>query len=246
MKIGITAKVIYDPEIEPVVNNGVLDYGTTKRVIDPIDEASIAAVVKFKEIYPSIIITVICLAKESDNELFKYVMGMGVDEVMFIKIINYDDSVIDGLTKAKVLKRLVVVEKYDLIVTGKASSDNNSGFVGPALATFLGWCQLYYVCELVDKNVDQLTVRCKLNNRIMTFVTKLPCVLVCEFDRSEEYVSMFDLIRSKNKKIRVKVMNKLDLIYSSCISVVNYAIPKRIRKKIALNNVNSLMTTLFS
>ncbi len=138
MKVGVTAKIIYDPEIEPVLNNGILCYEKSKRVIDPIDEANIAAIVKFKETYPSMIITVICLSKESDSNLLKHILGMGVDEIMFIKTINYDDSIIDGLTRAKVLKRLIVTEKYDLVITGKSSSDNNSGFVGPALATFLG------------------------------------------------------------------------------------------------------------
>ncbi|PIM95547.1 Electron transfer flavoprotein small subunit [Candidatus Hodgkinia cicadicola] len=246
MKVGITAKIIYDLEVKPIVNNGMLSYVKTKRMIDPIDEASIAAVVKFKEIVSSIIITVICLSKESDNNLFKYILSMGVDEVIYVKTVSCNDLIIDGLTRAKILKRLVVVEKHDLVITGKSSSDNNSGFIGPALATFLGWCQLYYVCELVDKSINQLTVRCKLQNRIMTFITKLPCVLVCEFNKSERYISMFDLIRSKNKKIRIKVLNKLNLICSSCISVVNYVISNKIRKKKALDSVNTLMTTLFN
>lgn len=138
MKVGITAKIIYDLEAKPIVNNGMLNYVKTKRVIDPIDEASIAAVVKFKEIFSSIIITVICLSKESDNNLLKYILSMGVNEVMFVKTVSCNDLIIDGLMKVKILKRLVVVEKYDLVITGKSSSDNNSGFIGPALATFLG------------------------------------------------------------------------------------------------------------
>ncbi len=65
MEIGITVKVIYDPEVKPMVDNGILNYKTTKRMIDPIDEANIATVVKFKETFPSIGIIVICLSKES-------------------------------------------------------------------------------------------------------------------------------------------------------------------------------------
>ncbi len=138
MKIIVTVKIIYDPEIKPEVDNGILNYKTAKRMIDPIDEKNISAVIKFKEIDPSVVITVICLSKESDSDLLRYALDMGVDEVVFVKINNYDESIVDGLTKAKMLKRLLVTEKYDLVLTGKSSSDNNSGFVGSALATFLG------------------------------------------------------------------------------------------------------------
>ncbi|PIM95406.1 Electron transfer flavoprotein small subunit [Candidatus Hodgkinia cicadicola] len=245
MKVGITVKVIYDPEVKPMVDNGILNYKTTKRVIDPIDEANIAAVVKFKETFPSIGITVICLSKESDSNLLMHTLSMGVDEVVFVKINNYDESIVDGLTKAKVLKRLVVAEKYDLILTGKSSSDNNSGFVGSALTTFLGWNQLYNVYELVDNKADQLTARCKLRNRIMTFVVKLPCVLICEFNKPEMSVSTLGMIKTMDKKLDVRPINKLDLTWCSSISVVNYIVPNKVRKVKVIDNVDTLMTTLF-
>ncbi len=138
MKIGVTAKIIYDLEVKPVVNNGILDYKTAKRMIDPIDETNVSAAIKFKETTPSVVITVICLSKESDSDLFRRVLDMGVDEAVFVKINNYNESNVDGLTKSKILKRLLTAEKYDLVLTGKSSSDNNSGFVGSALTTFLG------------------------------------------------------------------------------------------------------------
>ncbi len=50
----------------------------------------------------------------------------------------------------------MVARKYDLILTGKSSSDNNLGFVGLALTTFMGWNQLYNVYKLIDNKADQL------------------------------------------------------------------------------------------
>ncbi|PIM96546.1 Electron transfer flavoprotein small subunit [Candidatus Hodgkinia cicadicola] len=246
MKIGVTVKIIYDLEVKPEVNNGILDYKTAKRMIDPIDETNISAAIKFRETTPSVVITVFCLSKESDNDLLKRVLDMGVDEAVLVKINNYNESNVDGLTKSKVLKRLLTTEKYDLVLTGKSSSDNNSGFVGSALTTFLGWRQLYRVCELVDKKTDQLTARCKSRNRIITFVVKLPCVLVCEFDKSERSVSTFDPTKAINKKIDVKHVDKLNLTCCSCISVVNYTVSSKVRKVKVIDNVDTLMTTLFN
>lgn len=105
MKIIITVKIIYDPEVKPEVVNGTLNYKTAKRMIDPIDEENISAVIKFKEIDPSAVITVICLSKESDSGLLRHALNMGVDEVVLVKINDYEESIVDGLTKSKVLKR---------------------------------------------------------------------------------------------------------------------------------------------
>ncbi|PIM96414.1 Electron transfer flavoprotein small subunit [Candidatus Hodgkinia cicadicola] len=246
MKIAVTVKIIYDPEVEPKVNKGTLDYKKTKRIIDPIDEASIAAAVNFKKIVPSVEVLVICASRESDKGFLRYALAMGANEVIFIKIASSDNILVDGLITAKVLRRTIVAEQFDLILVGRASSDNGSGFVGPALSTLLGWRQLYYVCGLLGEDAGQLKIRCKILNRTLIFLIKLPCVLVCEFEKSDKFVSLLDFMRSKNKNIRIKTLNKLNLIANSSVSVVNYAVPKRVRLVKSIDNVNNLMKTLFS
>ena len=106
--------------------------------------------------------------------------------------------------------------------------------------------RLYNVYELIDNKADQLTARCKLRNRIMTFVVKLPCVLVCELNKSEMSVSTLNIIKTMDKKLDVRPINKLDLTWCSSISVVNYVIPNKVRKVKVIDNVDTLMTTLFS
>ncbi|PIM95637.1 Electron transfer flavoprotein small subunit [Candidatus Hodgkinia cicadicola] len=229
-----------------MVDNGILNYKDANRVIDPVDEVNVDAILKFKKIVPSAEVSAICLSRDSDKSYLKYVLAMGVNEVIFVRIVNGDKISIDGLLTTKILRRVVLTGKFDLILVGKSSSDSNSGFVGPALATFLGWRQLNYVCGLSCGSVGQLKVRCQVWNRIITFLINLPCVLICEFKKSQRFISLLDLIRAKNRKIKIKVLCKLNLVSNSSISVVNYTIPKQVRTVRNLDNVSSLMTTLFS
>ncbi|PIM96580.1 Electron transfer flavoprotein small subunit [Candidatus Hodgkinia cicadicola] len=228
------------------MNKGTLDYKKTKRIIDPIDEASIAAAVNFRKIVPSVEVLVICVSRESDRSLLRYALAMGANEVIFVSIASSDNILVDGLVIAKILRRVIIAEQFDLVLVGKASSDNGSGFVGPALSTLLGWRQLYYICSLLGEDAGQLKIKCRILNRILIFLIKLPCVLVCEFEKSDKFVSSLDFINSKNKSIRVKTFNKLNLISNSSISVVNYIVPKKIRLVKIVNNVNNLMSILFS
>ncbi|PIM95524.1 Electron transfer flavoprotein small subunit [Candidatus Hodgkinia cicadicola] len=246
MKIAIIVIIIYDPTLQPVVNNGILDYKNINRIIDPIDETNIIIARKFKEIIPSTKISVICLGKSCDKLLVRSILSMGVDKVMFTKAIDNDSISTDGLIITKILKRAVIEGQFDLILTGKSSSDNNSGFVGPALATLLGWRQLNCVRNLLYNKTDELKVKCWNENRIMTFVIKLPCVLICDFKRPKELTNSFVLTKPKNKEIVVRILYKLKLISTSNISIVNYAAQRRTRITKHLNTVDSLMTTLFS
>ncbi len=62
---------------------------------------------------------------QSDKSFLKYVLIIGTNEVMFIKIISSNNISIDGLTMARILRHAIVVEQFDLILVGRASSDNS-------------------------------------------------------------------------------------------------------------------------
>ncbi len=49
MKIHVNVKIIYDPKIELRQQGGMLCFENISRVINPIDEESIMAVVEFKK-----------------------------------------------------------------------------------------------------------------------------------------------------------------------------------------------------
>ncbi len=138
MKTVVTVKIIYDPEDEPKLNKGTLDYKKTKHIIDPIDETSIAAAVNFKKIVPSVEVLIICASREPDKGFLRYVLTTRTNEVIFIKIASSDNILVDGLITAKALRCTIVAEQFDLILVGRTSSDNGSRFVGPALSTLLG------------------------------------------------------------------------------------------------------------
>ncbi len=86
----------------------------------------------------------------------------------------------DGLNIAKILRRLISIEKYDLVLVGTQSSDTEGGFVGPALAGLLNWPQLSGVQKLDEMNNNNLTVQCTLKCGYAKINLSLPCVLICD------------------------------------------------------------------
>ncbi|PIM95716.1 Electron transfer flavoprotein small subunit [Candidatus Hodgkinia cicadicola] len=229
-----------------MVDNGILNYKDVNRVIDPVDEVNVDVILKFKKIVPSAEGSAICLSRDSDKSYLKYVLAMGVNEVIFIRIVNGDKISIDGLLTTKILRWVVLAGKFDLILVGKSSSDSNSGFVGPALAILLGWRQLNYVRSLLYNGTDKLKVKCWNENRIITFIIKLPCVLTCDLKRTKESAMPLEPIKSRNKVISIKTLCTFKLVPTSNITVTNYIIPKKIRITKHFAAVGGLMTVLFS
>ncbi len=138
MRILVTVKIIYDPKIELRQQDGMLCFENISRVINPIDEENIMAVVEFRNKYPRTTLSAVCIGNNVDENIFKYVLAMGVDEAFMFRSVQCKTQDFDDLTIAKVLKRFIKTNKFDLVLTGKSTFSNNVGCVGPALATLLG------------------------------------------------------------------------------------------------------------
>ncbi len=130
IKAIITAKVIVNLE-----SNGSLV--KAKHIIDSTDEVNILEIVRFKKEYPNIWITVVSIANEKNKEILKRALVLGANEIILLKLINYPAQHLDGLTIAKILRRLIINEGANLVLSSQFSSDTGNGSVGPMMAAIL-------------------------------------------------------------------------------------------------------------
>ncbi|PIM96047.1 electron transfer flavoprotein subunit beta/FixA family protein [Candidatus Hodgkinia cicadicola] len=245
MKILITVKIIYDPKIELRQQNGMLCFENISRVINPIDEESVMAAVDFKNKNPGVKLSAVCIGDDVDEKIYKYVLAMGVDEAFLIRSVKHRVKDLDDLTIAKVLKKFIKINKYDLVLTGKSTFGNNTGWVGPALAALLGWHQLYYAYNLLKFTTNELTVQCHAYNRTITFVVKLPCVLVCNFTNFIKYIGLTGIILMLNTPIKTVFLPDLHIKPNSCVETMELLAIDKPRKCKFFDDVNSLMDIIF-
>ncbi len=101
------------------------------------------AAIGFRNKYLGTTLSTVCIGDDVDKNIFRYVLAMDVDETFMFRSIEYKTQDFEDLTIVKELKRFIKINKFDLVLTRKSTVHNNTGCVGPALATLLGWHQLY-------------------------------------------------------------------------------------------------------
>ncbi len=138
LKVLVAAKIVPDPEVEPKTESGAVITSDVDRVIDPVDEASIQAALELKQKLSEVSVAVASVGPILDRLALRRALAMGANEVVQVRLADDLVRAVDSLGVAKLLRRLVVLTKCDLVLTGSRSSDGGSGQVGAALASLLG------------------------------------------------------------------------------------------------------------
>lgn len=120
-------------------------------------------------------ITTLSFGNDKAEEILRESLALGVDRAIHVN----DERIrgADTLTTARALAAAIrKIGDYDAVLTGHASMDGRTGFVGPMLAEQLNVPYLTNVCEF-EKTGDRLTVRRDLGPVIETVDSVRPAVL---------------------------------------------------------------------
>ncbi|XXN19746.1 MAG: hypothetical protein AAJB65_00860 [Candidatus Hodgkinia cicadicola] len=239
MKILVATKVVPDPEVTPSIDSGWVQTAGIKRVIDYSDEVSLRAAITMRRSARAVNVTAVCVGTSADANAFKRALAIGADDAVLIK---HSEANIDSLSKAALIKRLALLEGFELILFSNKSCDNESGQTAQVVASMLGWVHLSNVVRLT-RNDKGMRVACLLNKGRVWFGASLPCVLACNAGIAKlRYIRLSELTSAKRKKIRIKVVPKLRP-YAK-LTPLEYTMPPAARAGEVINNVASALQTM--
>ncbi|WGS83622.1 MAG: hypothetical protein P3M75_00395 [Candidatus Hodgkinia cicadicola] len=242
MRILVTAKVVLEPEALPVVACGKLKTAGAKRVIDQLDEAILQAAIDMKHAISATKVTAASVGAGADRDVLKLSLAMGADEAVLLKLSNASAN---ALTVAKLIKRLVALENYELVLVGSQSSDNEGSQVGQALASLLGWPHLSKVTKLEWCSEGYFRARCSIDRGNVWFLVRRPCVMVCDARIAKpKLLKLSGLVEAKKKKVKVKAVANLNLRSCASLSEAKYSIPEIERKRQVFADLKSAQAAL--
>ena len=105
--------------------------------ISPYDEYAIELALEHKDSAPDTVVSVITVGGARTKDALRQALAMGCDDATLVTGDGADG--LGPLGIANALKGVVEELKPDLVLCGKQASDDDQGFVGPALAEALGW-----------------------------------------------------------------------------------------------------------
>src|SRR5256885_15531288 len=122
-----TVRVKVAPDGKSVVTEGIT------WSISPYDEYAIEMALERKDADPSTVVAVVTVGPARSRDALRQALAMGCDEA---SLVTADGAA--PLAVARALATVVAEAKPDLVLCGKQASDDDQGFVGPALAELLG------------------------------------------------------------------------------------------------------------
>jgi electron transfer flavoprotein beta subunit len=147
VKILIPIKQVPDSTVRVKVGadgKGLATEGLTWS-ISPYDEYAIEMALERKDADPGTTVSVVTCGPARSRDALRQALAMGCDDATLV----IAEKPLGGLAVARALAKIVEEAKPDLVLCGKQASDDDQGFVGPALAEVLGWPHVAMLTRLV-------------------------------------------------------------------------------------------------
>ena len=172
--------------------------------ISPYDEYAIEMALERKDADPTTVVAVVTVGPARSRDALRQALAMGCDEA---SLVTADSAA--PLAVARALAKVVEESKPDLVLCGKQASDDDQGFVGPALAEILGWPHVATITKVVavDSGVE-LWREVEGGHEVW----KAPFPALATVHKSEKeprYPSLPGIMKAKKKEIPERALSAL-------------------------------------
>lgn len=179
MKIVACIKQVPDTEAEVKwdIPGGALKRDAMDSVTNPFDEFAIEEALLTRENYDGEI-TAISMGPDNAKQVLTNSLALTVNEVYLCNDAAFAGS--DTFATATVLAAAIKkIGDVDVVFCGKQSTDGNTGVVGAALASVLGFSQLTYVSKVrsIDAAGKKIVVERAIEGGTEVVEAKLPAVV---------------------------------------------------------------------
>jgi electron transfer flavoprotein beta subunit len=211
MKILVCVKQTPDSTVRVKVGSDgrSIDTGGITWAISAYDEYAVELALERKDADPQTTVTAVSLGPTRARDALRQALAMGCDEAILVS--GSGSESVPGLAVARALAKVVEQNKPDLVLCGRQASDDDQGFVGPALAEVLGWPHVATVTKFapVEGGVD---VWKEIEGGHEVWCASGPVVLTVQKSEKEpRYPSLPGIMKAKKKEIPEKDVASLGI-----------------------------------
>ncbi len=243
MKILVPVKRVVDSNVKVRVKSdgSGVDLANVKMSMNPFDEIAVEEAVRIKERGEAAEIVAVSIGSAKSQDTLRTALAMGADRAILVKT---DQSVIEPLAVAKLLKRVVENEKPDLVIMGKQAIDDDCNQTGQMLAGLLGWPQGTFASK-VELNGAKVKVVREVDGGLETVQLAKPAVITTDLRLNEpRYASLPNIMKAKKKPIDETTPEALGIDIAPRLKVVTVAEPKMREAGIKVDSVATLVDKL--
>lgn len=242
MKILVAVKRVIDPYVKIRIRadgKGV-EKQNIKMSMNPFDEIAIEQAIRLLEAKIATEIIAVTIGTEASQETLRSALALGATRAILINTTKEFCS----LNIAKILHKIVLDEKPDMVLMGKQSIDGDNNQTPQMLSALLDWPQATFVSALSLTDNSLQAVR-EIDGGLETLGLNLPAVISVDLRLNEpRYASLPNIMKAKSKPLNVVPLETLGLDLKDHVEYLSIRAPATRSGGIKLDSVEELINKL--
>ena len=242
MKILVAVKRVIDYNVQVRVKEdgtGVVTENV-KMSTNPPDDNAIEEAVKIKELGAATEVVAITVGEDKAQETVRKALAVGADRGIHVKA----DGIVEPISVAKILQKVVDKEKPDLVFMGKQAIDDDCNQTGQMLSALLNWPQATFASKIEIKDKKLEVVR-EVDEGLETIEVNIPAVVTCDLRLNEpRYASLPNIMKAKKKPIEQINTSDLDVDITPRVQQIKVEEPPKRKSGIKVASVAELVQKL--
>ncbi len=242
MKILVAIKRVIDPYVKVRVkaDQSGVETQNVKMSINPFDEIAVEEALRLREKNLASEVVVVTIGRETSQETLRHALSLGADRAILVRT----DEKHCSLNIAKILCKIVEIERPELVLMGKQSIDGDNNQTPQMLAALLDWPQATFASKL---NVfsDHIQVTREIDGGLETLDVKLPAVVSADLRLNEpRYASLPNIMKAKQKPLNCIELQDFGLTLKLHTEVLSVTAPAVRTGGVKVDSVQALLDKL--
>ncbi|WVR03458.1 hypothetical protein IAU60_000449 [Kwoniella sp. DSM 27419] len=217
---------------------------SVKHSMNPFDEIAVEEAIRLREKKgPVSSITAVSIGPPKAADTIRTALAMGADSGIHITV--PEGTVVEPISVAHALKKIIDDKKFDLVIMGKQAIDDDSGSTGGMLAGMLGWGQGSFASKLEVEESGKVQVTREIDGGLEKVEGKLPMIVTTDLRLNEpRYASLPNIMKAKKKKIETLKPEDLGLDFSPRFETVSVSEPPKRQGGGKVESVDELVSKM--
>ncbi len=242
MKILVSVKRVIDYNVKVRVrpDGSAVDLTNVKMALNPFCEIAVEEAVRLKEKGLADEIVVVSVGPSAAQEQIRNALAIGADRGILIET----SEEVESLGVAKLLTKVVDVEKPDLVIMGKQSIDSDNNQTGQMLGALTGMAQGTFASE-VSLNEGKVDVTREIDGGLQTLSLNLPAIITTDLRLNEpRYAALPNIMKAKRKPLDTKTPADYGVDISPRVKTLKVESPAQRKAGVMVASVDELVEKL--
>jgi len=239
--VAIKRVVDYNIKVHPSAEGKEVETTGLKMSMNPFDEIALEEAVRLKEKGFAQEVIAVSIGEAKTVDTLRIALAMGADRAVHV----VSEALLEPLTLAKLLSKIVEREKPDMVLMGKQATDNDASQVPQMLSALLDWPIATCVNKIEFENAEELEVWRETDEGILRVAGELPVVISADLRLAEpRYVTLPNMMKAKKKPVEAIEAASLGVDLTRRTEMLEVIEPAKRASGVRLESVDALIDKL--